>query len=147
MSDETNVDPILTNDLSDVSPDQPLVNIGEYTGVVKKVEQKKSQSSDNLMLNIQIQTLDSVTTVAGEVVPPGGMTFFGRIMLTPTEKRSKEAIQRDLKRFQLACGVTSGSFHPFSQYEGKNIKFKIGFAKKTPDYPDDRNEIKQFVIP
>lgn len=149
MTADTNVelDPILTNDLTDVSPEQPLVPSNEYNAQVKKMEQRTSESSGGKYINIQLQSIDPIVTVAGETLPAGGMTFFGRITITPTEKRSKEAIQRDLKRFQLACGVKSGNFFPFEQYEGKNIRIKVGFSKKSPEYPDDRNEVKGFVIP
>jgi len=142
---DAEVDPILTNDLADVSPDTPLIPKDEYVMEISAVKQSVSERSGNKMLNIQLKTTAPITAVSGEILPQG-QTFFHRIMLTPTEKLSTESIKRSLKRFQLACGIKSGPIMPFDQYINKNVRVKVGFSKKTEEYPDDRNEVKDFVI-
>lgn len=138
------IDSILNNDLTDVTPDTPLIPEADYVLQIVKIEQKTSDKTGGTFLNIQTRTTEPITALSGEALPVG-TTFFGRISISPTEKLTADAIARSLKRFQLACGVTSGPFGPVTQYEGKNVKAHIGFSKKTPEYPDDRNEIKRWV--
>lgn len=148
MQNQTpDIDPILTNDLGDVSPDQPLVPANDYNMVVKSLDNATSEKTGNKMIVIKLQSSDPITAVSGETIPAGGVTLTTRIMISPTEKRTVEAIKRDLKRFQLACGITSGPFYPLEQYQDRTVKVNVGFAKKTPDYPEDRNEVKRFVQP
>jgi len=146
VSTPPEVDPILTNDMTDVRPDQPLVPKNDYILEVVKMEQKRSEKSQLNMLNVQLKSVEPITSVTGETLP-AGMTFFGRIVITPTEKLTKAAIERALKRFQLCFGVTSGPMFPLEQWVGKRGRVAIGFAKKTDEYPDDRNEVKGFNPP
>jgi len=139
------VDPILTNDLTDTSPDNPLIPKNDYAMTIVKIEQGKSKNSGNAMLNIQLKTINPTTAVNGEALPAGSVTLFHHIVLTPTEKLSAEQIKRALKRFQLACGVQSGPVYPLEQYVGKNVMVSVGISKPTAEYPDERNEVKGFV--
>jgi|ERR1043165_3300535 hypothetical protein len=145
------VDPILTNDMTDVKPDQPLIPKNDYVLEVVKLEQKRGKDKPdgtpgNSYISVQMKTVEPITSVTGEPLP-AGQTYFGRLMITPTDKLTKANIERGLKKFQLCFGVTSGAFFPFDQYVGKRGKVSIGFAKKTDEYPDDRNEVKGFVLP
>ena len=142
-NEEIQIDDILTNDLTGVSSDTPLIPPNEYDCSITKVEQATSERTGNKMLNIQLRTLNPVTAVSGETL--GTVPLFARITITPTEKRTKEAIHRDLKRFMLSCGTQAGALAPLDQWVGKNCRVRVGFSKKTEEYPDDRNEVKGFV--
>lgn len=151
MSDEINmqstsaeVDPILTNDLSDTSTESPIVPKNDYPMTVAKVEQSKSEKTGNNMIVVQLKSLNPITAINGETLPAGALYLFHRIVITPTEKMSAEQVKRNLKRFQVACGVRSGPFYPLDQYVGKNVMASVGISKATDDYPE-RNEIKGFV--
>ena len=127
-------------------PDEPLVPKNNYVLEIVKVEQKHSDDKDSNYLNIQLKTIEPVTSVTGEPLP-AGKTFFGIIGITPSEKYSQAAINRSLKRFMLCFGKTSGSVAPLEQWTGLRGECAIGFSKTTPDYPVIRNEVKGFNAP
>ena len=141
---ETTENPILTNDLTDTPVNEPLFPEGAYRVEIVRVEERKSETSGGLYVNIQCKTVESCTALTGEL-KPAGHSLWGRIATSPTEKRTGEAISRDLKRFMISCGVVRGPFAPLEQYAGKIGKLQLGFSKKTPEYPDDRNEIKRWL--
>lgn len=143
MSNENeNIDPILTTNLDDVSPRDPLLPLGWYPCTVKKVEKKRNARGDGDTLTVQFATKEPCTAVTGEPIP-AKRTLFYRCGLTPSDKYSVEMIQRNLKRFQLACGVKSGAFWPLDQYEGRDIMVQVGIDKATNDYPEG-NSVKSF---
>lgn len=142
--DTSEVDPILTNDMTDVRPDAPLIPKNVYPMEVVKMEQKTSEKSGNHYINVQLKTIEPITSVTGEPLP-AGMTFFGRISITPTEKLTKAAIQRGMKRFMVCFGQPTGALFPFTQWIGKVGKVSIGFSKKSDEYPEDRNEVKDWA--
>lgn len=135
---------LLTNDLTDTQVNEPLLPEGDYRVEIVRVEERKSESSGGLYINIQCKTAEPCTAVNGEQKSPGH-SLWGRITTSPTEKRTAESISRDLKKFMVSCGVLSGSFAPLEQYAGKIAKLHLGFSKKTPEYPDDRNEVKRWL--
>jgi hypothetical protein len=145
MSEEQVTDPILTNDLTDTAPDEPLIPTNEYNVTVVKMEDGSSERTGSKCVNIQLRHLGPVTSTTGEVLQT--RTDFMRIWITPTEKMTKGQIERNLKKFQLACGIKSGPFCPYSQYVGKNLRVKIGMSKVTDEYPDQRNEVKGVIVP
>lgn len=149
MDDNTNTtitDPILSNDFTDTKPDDPLVPKNNYVLEIVSVEQKHSERKDSNYLNIQLKSVEPITSVTGEVLP-AGKRFFGIIGITPNENYDASKIQRSLKKFMLCFGVTSGSITPFDQWPGKRGNVSIGVSKTTEDYPDPKNEVKGFNLP
>ena len=140
-------DSILDNDMTDVSPDAPLIPKNSYVLEVVKVEQKHSDKKDTNYLNIQQKSVEPITSVGGEVIPAGSFTIFGIIGITPSDRYTSDAVARNVKKFMVCFGQPTGKVTPLDQWVGKRGKVTVGFAKKTDDYPDDRNEVKSFDAP
>jgi len=145
MTENENIDPILSQDMSDVSANDPLLPKGQYRMEVMKVEQKQNSKQTGNVISIQLKTLDPATAVGGQPIPAGRYVF-DTIGITPSERNTKDMIQRRLKKFQVACGVNSGAFHPVSQYEHKFVTVTLGMKKPTPDYPDEANQVKGYDV-
>lgn len=150
MTDEaqtnTDIDPILQNDLGQTSPDEPLLPKDTYELEVVKCTQARNKADTGNMIKIELKTLDQVTSVDGQPIP-AGRRVFTQIALQPTPDYSKESVQRALKRFRMACGCSeSGAFWPVEQYAGMRVRTKIGLSKTTDEYPNPRNEVKGWEI-
>ena len=140
-------DSILDNDMTDVSPDAPIIPKNSYVLEVVKVEQKHSDKKDTNYLNVQLRSVVPITAVNSEIVPAGSFTTFGIIGMTPSERYTAEAVSRNVKKFMVCFGQPSGKVNPLDQWTGKRGHVTVGFSKKTDDYPDDRNEVKSFDAP
>lgn len=138
------IDPILQNNLGDVSTKDPLLPKNKYTFEVVKVSQTKTNDGKGNLLKIQLKTLEDATSVDGQPIP-AGRTIFHQISLTPTPKYTTENIQRNLKRFQVALVPNfSGQMFPLEQWVGLQGTLSLGFSKATDEYPEVRNEVKGF---
>lgn len=142
MSEDIN--DILNTPMDDVSTKDPvLAGPLNYKCSVAKLETKTNDKGTQ-MLAFRLKLEQDGTSVDGEPIPAGRL-IFGQIITSTTEKRTKEAVQRDLKKFMVACGVASGSIMPLEQWEGKQLVAVIGPSKTSDQYPDPRDEVKRFV--
>ena len=140
-------DSILDNDMTDVSPDAPLIPKNRYIMEVVKVEQLHSDKKNSDYINIQLKSVEPITAVTGEVLQAGRVNLFGIISITPSANKTVDDIQRSKKQFMVCMGQPTGKFTPLDQWVGKRGKVTIGFAKKTDEYPDDKNSVKSFDKP
>jgi hypothetical protein len=144
-ADAQGIDPILQENLDDVSTNEPLLPKDDYEVEVVKLTQKRNNADTGNMINIEMKTTSDHKAVDESLVP-AGRRIFHRIVITPTEKMNADAVKRNLKRFQVACNG-DGNFYPLDQYVGARLTLKLGMSKTTDEYPDERNEVKGFVVP
>lgn len=145
---ENVIDPILAENLDDVSPADPLFPVGDVNFEVVKVYQafgkdKPDGTKGGLLVKFELKTTQDYVSVTGDPIP-AGRRIFTQISLKPSEKYTKEMIQRNLKRFQVCVGAV-GPFYPLEQYVGTRGILKMGMKKPTDTYPDEANEVKSFV--
>ena len=130
---------ILNQDNSDVDLSMPLLPKGDFTFIVKKVEQVETKPKEGRapgqLVKITLATQEPATSVKGEVIPPGTYVF-DQISLTPTEKYSKDAIVKRCESFrQAVLGKTKGAFYPLDQFEGKVLKARVKVKDADGNYP------------
>lgn len=139
---ENAVDPILQENLDDVSTTDPLFPKGDVEAEVVKVFSAPTKKGGS-MVKIELKTVGPHTAVTGDPIPTG-RRIFDQIVTTPVGGLTKEMIQRSLKRFQAACGGT-GAFFPLEQYVGSRVTVKLGMKKPSDEYPDEANEVKGYA--
>jgi hypothetical protein len=129
------VDDILTNDLSGVDTRNPVLPKGRYAFKVKKIELKvnETKSPPTRGLNIQLQLNQTATSEDGQALQPG-VVFFDYVHLTPSGGLTADNIKKSLKRIQEAVGV-NGAFYPLEQYEGRDVQVDTTVEDAEGDYP------------
>lgn len=144
MSEENQVDPILQENLSDVSVNDPLLPKNDYEVEVVKVTQRRTQDDTGNLLSIEMKLCNETTAVTGEPIP-AGRRLFHNISLSPTPNYPLSSIQRNLKRFML-CFVPNyeGGMFPLPQWAGLRGVVTAGPSKTTDRYPEPRSEVKAF---
>lgn len=145
MSDENQtIDPILSENLSDVSTADPLIAKNRYEVEIVKVTQARNSRDTGNLLKFEFKLTQPTTSVDGQPIPAGRRVFHN-MSITPTEKMDLAAIQRNLKRF-MVCFVKDykGGIAPLDQWTGLTGIVSIGPAKTTEEYPEPKSEIKAF---
>lgn len=136
---------LLNNDNSDVDLSMPLLPKGDYDLIVKKVEQVKAKSGND-MVKITLATKDEARSVKGEIIPPNTYVF-DQIVLTPSEKLTKESIIKRCESFrQGVLGKTKSAFFPLDQYEGKVVKTRVKVQDADGDFPA-KNAVSFYHTP
>ena len=141
MNDE--IDPILQTDLTNTDTRDPLLPKGNYRAEVLSVAQNTSESGSK-MLRVLAKTLEVTQDVNGNTVPVGHL-LNQTIFLSPNEYNSVADIQKELKKFMVGLGVTSGQLAPLDQWKGKVGNARVAVAKATDRYPDPSNKITGWV--
>lgn len=70
-----------------------------------EVKPNKAQTGNNLVLECQIQDLELIRLDGSTYDNTNKLKYRSFVSLTPTESRTEEMINRDLKRLQLAIGM------------------------------------------
>ena len=148
MSEETNgpvgdIDPLLAENLDDVSTKEPLWPKSVYPLEIVKLVQVRNKANTGNMINIELKTTKEHRAVTGENVPIGRRVF-GRVLLTASENFGEGEIKRGVKKFMECFGQT-GSLAPLDRFVGCVGDVRCGDSKATDDYPDVRTEIKDWV--
>lgn len=134
---------LLNSDLAGVSENMPLLSAGEYELQVAACVLDKSKTGSQ-MIKITLKTREVATAVNGERLP-AGYTIFDQIVITPSEKLSKDSIARRLKIFRKACtGQDGGSFGIPTLYQDCIVKVVIKVQPAKDSYPE-RNVVGRYV--
>ena len=135
-------DPILSNDLTNTSTAISVLPANTYRLAVVRVEQARNKDDTGNVIKVQLKTLDDITAVDGQTVR-AGWPLFDNIALTPTPNYPASSIEKNLKKFRLACGFAAGPFGDLLQYEGKIVRAKVKIQKATDEY-DEANRIRGY---
>jgi len=125
MADPIN---ILSEDLTNVKTDIPLLAEGTYDLAVKSIEKVQAKDGVNFNLKIKLALTENAQDVDGNVLNVG-FPVFDVISLKVTDQYNPRP---SLKRFQEACGV-SGPFEPLSQYLHKTVRATVKIDQGDPE--------------
>lgn len=138
---------ILSQDLSDVSTEMPLLKEALCNLTIAAVEVKPSKDGLKQNLNLTLKTTTDMEAVNGETVN-AGFPLYDTVCLTPSEKYSVDMIKRKLASIAKAAGLAT--IRPFENLVGKVVAVKIRIQKEREDaitgdvYPA-RNAIKLYI--
>jgi hypothetical protein len=145
MSD--NILDILTEDLSGIDTNIPVLREGLYDLAIVKVTRDPSKDGTKENLNIQLKTTETASSTAGQIVQ-AGWSIFDCISISPTERYTIDQIKRNVAAFVQASGCRT--VEPVDQFTGKIVRAKVAAVPERKDpktgqvYPP-RNEVKAYT--
>lgn len=121
LSDDLSL--LFSEDLTSVDISRPLLANGTVQFRVTAMSVGTNETTGRRSLVIETETNEDWKTTKGESLPPG-FKITHRIGLDETEKYDTEAIRRNIKTFQVACGH-NGPFGALNDYMGATFKARV----------------------